>query len=154
MSKAFGELLTEETVFFTFTYWEACAIVSALSDKLEECRKKGLYIDPVAKLYSNMRSFHHSFTAKIFDAEEVDSLDRIYDRQLFETSKNIEMDGFSCLLLLRSLGAFVDALEDAGFETSRAAKLYVKVLDEYQKLDLHDLIERSDYGTFSEEKQA
>lgn len=151
MSTAFGELLVKENVLFTFTYWEACAIVIAVADKLEDCKKKKMHFDGVAKLYSNMRSFHHSYTA-ISCVEEAESLDQVYDKQLFETAKGIEMDGFSCLLLLRSIGMLIDSLEDAGFETSRAARLYVKILEAYQKIDLHDLLARSDYGTFSEEE--
>lgn len=150
MNTTFGELLAGQTASFTFTYWEACAIVIALGDKLDECKKKKMHPDGFAKLYSMMRSFHHSYTAKDC-TEEPGDLQDIYDKQLFETTKCIEMDGFSCLLLLRSLGMLVDGMEEAGFETVRAIRLYTKVLDAYQKIDLHDLLERSNYGTFSEE---
>lgn len=149
MNATFGELLAGQNASFTFTYWEACAIVIALGDKLEECKKKKMHADGVAVLYSNMRKFHHSYTAKNCVEDAVDLQD-IYDKQLFETTKDVEIDGFSCLLLLRSLGMLVDGLEDAGFETFRANKLYIKVLEAYQQIDLHDLLERSNYGTFEE----
>lgn len=152
MKNSFGELLAGQTATFTFTYWEACAIVMALADKLDDCKKKKQYCDGVAKLYSNMRSFHHSYVAKDPDHDEF-SLEAVYDKQLFETTKSIEMDGFSCLLLLRSLDMLILSLEDAGFETYRANLLVQKVLEAYQKIDLHDLLERSDYGTFKEEEQ-
>lgn len=152
MNMRFGELLAGQTTSFTFTYWEACAIVMAVADYLEDCKKKKLYITGVANLYSNMRKFHHSYTAKTPDHDEF-SLEAVYDKQLFESSKDIEMDGFSCLLLLRSLDMLILSLEDAGFETYRANLLIQKVLEAYQKIDLHDLLERSDYGTFKEEEQ-
>lgn len=152
MNMTFGELLAGQTVTFTFTYWEACAIVMAVADKLEDCKKKKQHITGVANLYSNMRKFHHSYTAKTPDNDEY-SLEEVYDKQLFETTKDIEMDGFSCLLLLRSLDMLILSLEDAGFETYRANRLIQQVLEAYQKLDLHDLLERSDYGTFKEEEQ-
>lgn len=151
MNKTFGELLAEQTATFTFTYWEACAIVIAVGDKLEDCKKKKLHADGVAVLYSNMRSFRHSYTAKNCVEDTVDLQD-VYDRQLFESTKDIEMDGFSCLLLLRSLDMLILALEDAGFETHRVNLLVQNVFQEYLKLDLHDLLERSDYGTFKEEE--
>ena len=152
MSTTFGEMLANQTATFTFTYWEACAIVMAVADKLEECKKKKMHITGVANLYSNMRKFHHSYMAKSPDHDEY-SLEAVYYKQLFETTKEIEMDGFSCLLLLRSIDMLLLSLEDAGFETYRANLLYQKVLEAYQKLDLHDLLERSNYGTFKEEEQ-